>query len=221
MTVFRRFRARRAVLLAAVLSLAAAGCRSSPGAGKSDVVSGASLAGAGSPAIAGEISPVDSGLRVLVVYFSRDGATERVARDLAALLAADIERVVEKRQRRWGFFGFMGAGAASSFGVASPVEPPARDPADFDVVVACTPIWAWHMAPPMRSWLRLARGRLPPLTAYVTVSGDTDPSKVVAAMAKEAGRQPIVFAGFVDRDFESENRPRYLEKIGSIVDRFR
>ncbi len=184
-------------------------------------MSGASSAGAGTPAISGELPPIANGQRALVVYFSRDGTTERVAGDLAVLLAADIECIVEKRHRRWGFFGFMGAGAASSFGVASPIEPPVRDPADFEVVVVCTPIWAWHMAPPVRSWLRTNRGRLPASAAYVIVSGDTDPSKVAAAMAKEAARQPAIFAGFVDRDFEPENRLRYLEKIGSVVDRFR
>ncbi|MCX7030859.1 MAG: hypothetical protein NTU62_12185 [Spirochaetes bacterium] len=51
--------------------------------------------------------------------------------------------------------------------------------------------------------------------------GDTDPAKVVAAMAKESGRQPTAFAGFADRDFEAGNRSLYLGKIGSIVERFR
>lgn len=209
------------VFLTAILLIAVAGCRSSPEAGKSDVVSGASLAAGSSPAISGDVLPVDNGRRVLVVYFSRDGATQRVAEDLAALLGADIERIVEKKTRTWGFFGFMGAGAASSFGVATPIDPPVRDPADYEAVAVCTPIWAWHMVPPVRSWLRLSRGKLPQYTAYITVSGDTAPHKVVAAMAKESGRTPIAFTGLVDRDFEVGNRSLYLEKIGSIVDRFR
>jgi hypothetical protein len=85
----------------------------------------------------------------------------------------------------------------------------------------CTPIWAWHLSPPMRSWLRLNKGKLPQLAAYVTVSGDTDPAKIVAVMEKESGRQPIAFTGFTDRDFEDRNRSRYLEKIGSVVDPLR
>ena len=209
------------VFLLVILLLAVAGCSSSPKAEKSDVVSGASLAGGSSPAISGETPPVGNGRRVLVVYFSRDSATKRVAEDFAALLGADIERIVEKKPRKWGFFGFMRAGAASSFGVASPINPPVRDPAAYEAVVVCTPIWAWHLAPPMRSWLRLNKGKLPQLAAYVTVSGDTAPDKVVAAMAKESGRTPIAFTGFVDRDFEDSNRSLYLGKIGSIVDRFR
>jgi hypothetical protein len=209
------------IFLPAILLIAIAGCRSSPEAERSDVVSGASLAAGSSPAISDEILPVDNGRRVLVVYFSRDSATKRVAEDLAALLGADIERIVEKKTRTWGFFGFMGAGAASSFGLATPINPPVHDPADYEAVAVCTPIWAWHMVPPVRSWLRLSKGKLPQCAAYITVSGDTAPDKVVAAMAKESGRTPTAFAGFVDRDFEVGNRSLYLEKLGSIVDRFR
>lgn len=212
---------RKYLLFCVVVILAIAGCRSTPKSGKSDVVAGASLAGGSSSAIAGDILPVNDGPRVLVVFFSTGNSTKRVAEDLAALLGADLERIVETRTRKWGFFGFMRAGAASSFGRATRIEPPARDPAAYEAVVVCTPVWAWHMAPPIRSWLRLNKGNLPGIAAYITVSGDTDPAKIVAAMAKESGTQPTVFAGFADRDFEDGNRALYIEKIGSIVDRFR
>jgi len=208
-------------VLSTALALAAAGCSSSPRDGKSDVVSGASLVGESSPAVSTEILPVENGHRILVVYFSQGSATKRVAEDLAALLGADLERVVEMKPRKWGFFGFMGAGAASSMSRAVPIATPARDPAAYEGVVVCTPIWAWHLSPPMRSWLRLNKGKLPPLAAYVTVSHDTQPDKVAAAMAKESGRQPAAVAGFADRDFEPGNRALYIAKIGSIVEGLR
>jgi hypothetical protein len=209
-----------AVLVAAIL-LAAAGCRSAPEGGKTDVVSGASLAGGNSPELAGQAPGAAGAPRILVVYFSQGNSTKRVAEDVAALLGADVERIVEKRARKWGFFGFMAAGAASTFGCASPIESPKKDPTAYAGVVVCTPIWAWRMAPPIRSWLRLYKGRLPEASAYLTVSGDTDPAKVVAAMAKESGRQPVAFAGFADRDFEAANRATYLAKIGDVLEAFR
>jgi hypothetical protein len=207
--------------LCAALVLVSVGCRSTSGAEKTDVVSGASLAGGDTPAITGEVPMAKGGKRVLVVYFSQGNSTKRVAEDIAALFGADIERIVEKQQRRRGFFGIMGAGAASSMSRATPIETPVRDPSAYEAVVVCTPVWAWHLSPPMRSWLRLNKGKLPQLAAYVTVSHDTDPAKIVAAMVKESGRQPIAFTGFADRDFEDGNRSRYLEKIGSVVDPLR
>ena len=211
---------RIAVLVAAIL-LAGTGCRSAPEEGKSDVVSGASLAGGNTPAFAREVPAATDAPRILVVYFSQGNSTERVAEDIAALIGADLERIVEKKTRKWGFFGFTAAGAAATFGCASPIESPGKDPTAYAGVFVCTPIWAWRMAPPIRSWLRLNKGRLPELSAYVTVSGDTDPAKDVAAMAKESGRTPLVSAGFADRDFEAGNRAMYLAKIGDVVERFR
>jgi hypothetical protein len=208
-------------VLAAAFALAAAGCSSSPRDGKNDVVSGASLAGQSTAVVSEEIQAVENGRRILVVYFSQGTATRRVAEDLALLLGADLEQVVEAKQRKWGFFGFMGAGAASSFGRAARIAVPSRDPAAYEGVVVCTPIWAWRLSPPMRSWLRLNKGKLPPLAAYVTVSGDTQPDKVAAEMARESGRQPAAIAGFAQRDFEAGSRARYVAKIANIVDRFR
>ncbi len=208
-------------VLAAAFILAMAACRSAPAQEKTDVVSGASAAGNDAPAVAGEIAPLEDGLRTLVVYFSQGNATRRVAEDVAAVLRADVEPIVEKKQRRWGFFGFMAAGAASSFGRATPIQPPVLDPSQYEALVVCTPIWAWHMAPPVRTWLRAHKGKLPALSAFVTVSGDTDPAKVVAAMAKESGRQPVAFAGFSDRDFDAANAAVYIGKIASIVESFR
>jgi len=64
------------------------------------------------------------------------------------------------------------------------------------------------------------KGRLPP-AAFVTVSGDTKPDKIVAAMAKESGTEPLVFAGFGDKDFAPENRAVYVGKISGIVEKLR
>lgn len=214
-------RAACLALLLAAAALAATGCRSAPAQGKTEVVSGASTAGNSAPALSGAIAPLEDGPRVLVVYFSQGSATRRVAEDLAALLRADVEPIVEKKQRKWGFFGFMAAGAASSFGRATPIQPPVLDPSRYEGLVVCTPIWAWHMAPPVRTWLRAHKGKLPALSAFVTVSGDTDPARVVAAMAKESGRQPVAFAGFADRDFDAANSSAYVGKIASIVESLR
>jgi hypothetical protein len=59
------------------------------------------------------------------------------------------------------------------------------------------------------------RGRLPP-AAFATVSGDTEPDKIVASMVKAGGREPYAIAGFAEWDFYPENRAAYLEKIRAL-----
>jgi hypothetical protein len=186
-----------------------------------DAVSAASPAAGALPISESEIAPVEGGRRALVVYFSEGEATTRVADDLAFLLHADVERIAERKPRGTGFFGFMGAGMYATFGWTVPIKPAAKDPSVYDIVVVCTPVWSWSLSPPVRAWLRPNRGKLPTSTAYVTVSGDTDPAKIVTAMQKESGREPVAIAGFSESDFSAANRSTYVGKIRKIVDAFR
>ena len=95
-----------------VLILGLASCNTTND--RADVISGASPAEVERPVTLEEIAPPELKARILVVYFSQGEAARRVAEDLALLLDADIERIIEKKNRK-GFFGFMGAGADSSF----------------------------------------------------------------------------------------------------------
>jgi menaquinone-dependent protoporphyrinogen IX oxidase len=187
----------------------------------SDAGSGASPAGRSAAPLAGSLQPVAEAGRVLVAYYSQGGSARRVAEDLAYLFGADLETITELEPRKPGFFGFMKAGRQSSFKVASPIRAPERDPADYDRLIVLTPVWSWHLSPPVRSWLRLWKGRLPAATAFVTVSGDTEPEKIAADMAKESGREPLAIAGFADRDFSPENREAYLGKMAAIAEALR
>jgi|GEM_PF-155046 len=212
-------RATAAVLLTALALLSACATRPEP---RTDVTSGASPTTLEAGSIRDSVPPVEGAGRVLVVFFSRGGATERVARDLADLCGADLEEIRERRERKppRGFFGYFGTGMRASFKTAPRILSPAKNMADYDAVFVCTPVWSWSLSPPVRSWLRAFRGTLPP-AAYVTVSGDTKPDKIVRNMAKEGGREPFAFAGFSERDQYAENRDAYAAKIAALVEPLR
>lgn len=200
--------------------LLASGCASSAKEGAPDLVSAPSAAGREMPAITDSLRPEEGGARTLVVYYSQGSATKRVAEDLALLFGADIEAIVEKNARPKGLFSFMKSGYQGTFGIASPIQPPTKDPAEYGRVIVLSPVWSWSLCPPVRTWLRLNRGRLP-AAAFVTVSGDTKPDKIVAAMTKESKAAPRVVMGFGDKDFSPENRSVYVAKIEGIVEGMR
>jgi hypothetical protein len=153
--------------------------------------------------------------RVLVVYFSQGQAARRVAMDLAGLTGADVDSIIELKQRK-GALGFFLAGADASFGRATAIAEPALSPADYAVVYICSPIWAWNLAPAVRSWLRMFKGRIAK-AAFVTVSGDTAPDKVVRVMAKESAVEPFAFAGFSEYHFQPEFHEDYVGKLAALV----
>ena len=204
------------VLVLALVLASGIGCASAKKSTEPETVSGASLAGEKMPDIRDSIAPIDDGVATLVVYYSQGNATKRVAEDLAQIFSADIEKIVEKKQRGTGFLQFMTTGYQSTFRMASPIQTPLYEPSSYGRVIVLTPIWSWSLSPPVRAWLRRMKGKLPK-SAFITISGDTKPDKVIAMMTKESSTSPVAFVGFGDKDFESENHTIYVEKLMGIV----
>jgi hypothetical protein len=205
------------IIVMAVLGLVC--CRSASPPEGSDAVSGASVTGESTKQAASSFEAVKTDKRILIAFFSQGANTKRVAEELESLLGADIERIVEKTNRK-GFFGFLSAGADSSMGKIGNIETPSRDPSAYDIVIVCTPVWAWKVTPPVRAYLTLMRERLPKV-AFVVVAGGTAPEGIVKSMEEIAGKAALGYAGFVNEDFSAKNRSRYDQKILEFSKLFR
>ena len=192
-------------------------CRSVPQG--SDAVSGASFSGVSGTVTASNLEALQTGKRILVAYFSQGANTTRVAEELAELLGADAERIVEKTDRS-GFFGFLSAGADSSMGKLGNIEAPSHDPSAYDLVIVCTPVWAWHVSPPAHAYLALTKEHLPTV-AFVVVSAATEPRGIVKSMEEISGKAAVASVGFVDEDFSAKNRARYDAKIADFLTHLR
>ena len=151
--------------------------------------------------------------RVLVVYYSRTGNTERVARDLAARLDADLEKINDEAKRS-GFLGYISAVYDSIRNVAAVIAEPQKDSADYSITVVGTPVWAGRMTPAVRGYLERTTGRARALAFFVT-SGNTDAGKIVPAMEAIAGGKAIAFTGF--NESELKNPAAYENKLAALI----
>ena len=88
----------------------------------------------------------------MVVYYSRTGNAKFVAETVAAELGSDIEEVVDLKSRA-GKLGWMSAGRDGMGGKETQIAPPKMVPANYDLVVVGTPIWAWSPSAAIRTWL--------------------------------------------------------------------
>ena len=107
--------------------------------------------------------------KILVVWFSRSGTTTVVAQQLARALGADMERIEEVTDRH-GPLGFV-LSALEAVSKGLPSIRARKDPAQYDLVVLGTPVWAGCMASPVRSWLFLNRARLRRMAFFATMGG--------------------------------------------------
>ena len=204
--------------VAVLISVLNLGCAATNTA-TTDATSGASVVENVDADIGDAIPPLDDNRRILVVFFSQGSSTRQVAYDLSAVTHGDIEEIKETKARR-GFFGVLNAGRESTFKIASPILPGKLDPADYDVVYVCTPVWAWGLSPPVRAWL-LDNGGSIRKAAFVAVSGNTNPDKIARDMARTGGIDPFVVVGFSQGDFNAENRARYEAKIAALIEPLR
>jgi flavodoxin len=102
--------------------------------------------------------------RVLVVYYSLGGNTQRVAQAMARELGADELSLQPVRSMPKGFVRYLIGGFAARAGRAWPLQPLAVDPSAYDVLFVGGPTWASAIAPPMRQFLATT-----PLRARVAV----------------------------------------------------
>lgn len=151
---------------------------------------------------------------VLVVYYSRTGTTETVARTLAVRLGAEIGSI-EALTTYAGPLGFM-KGIWHSIRDATPPIRQRLDPRRFRAVVLCSPVWAGKLAGPARSYLRQV-GKIP-LICGVAVSGSGGlQARFFREMGRLAGRNAIPTLSLAQRQVADGAFERLLDPFIEMV----
>ncbi|MDO4565654.1 MAG: hypothetical protein Q4C04_08580 [Clostridia bacterium] len=102
---------------------------------------------------------VGSNPKLLVVYFSRMGYTKKVAYEAANESGAEIF-AVRAKERTEGTLGFWMCGRYAMHRWAMPIEEVGIELESYERVTICSPIWAFGLSAPIRSFCSAARGRI-------------------------------------------------------------
>ena len=92
-------------------------------------------------------------MKSLVVYYSRSGNTKFVAQKVAEKIGADIEEVIDRKNRR-GWIGWLTAGRDATQDKETQIEETRFLPNNYDLIVVGTPIWNGRPTPAIRTYLR-------------------------------------------------------------------
>ena len=88
-----------------------------------------------------------------MVYYTRTGNARFVAETIAAEIGADIEEVIDLKKRS-GLIGWLNGGRDARQGKETEIAPTKKDPADYDLIVVGTPIWAGKPTPAINTYLK-------------------------------------------------------------------
>jgi flavodoxin len=92
-------------------------------------------------------------MKSLVVFYSRTGNARFVAQTVAAQIGADTEEVVDLKKRA-GATGFLSGGSDARRGKETEIAPTQKSPADYDLIIVGTPIWAGRPTPAITTYLK-------------------------------------------------------------------
>ena len=132
-------------------------------------------------------------MKILIAYYSRSGHTRRVALDIAKKLTADVDEIIDLKNRS-GIIGWVMGGRDAMKENLTQIKT-SKNPADYDLVIVGTPVWASNSTPAVRAYLTNFKKDLPQVAIYNT-SGGTSPQKTVDSLEGILGKKVVAFAGW-------------------------
>jgi flavodoxin len=94
----------------------------------------------------------DQQSNILVVYYSRSGFTETMAREIARYFNADILKL-ESNSYALGFFGWAGAMSDAYFENYSEIAPQKINTSKYNTIFLGAPIWLYSPATPLWAFI--------------------------------------------------------------------
>ena len=161
-------------------------------------------------------------MKILVVYYSRTGVTKKAGGRIAAHLGeregvqVAVEEIVEPKDRS-GVLGWLGAGRDAMSKRETPIEPVQANPADFDLVVIGTPVWAWTAAAPVRTFC-VQHGKQAKEVAFFCTMGGTGDKKTFEAMETLCGRAPVATLALVGRHVKKVDEDAFAAKVKTFAE---
>ena len=91
-------------------------------------------------------------MKTLVIYYTRSGNAKFLAETIAAELGADIEEVIDLKNRQ-GRLAYLPAGRDAMRGIETEIAETRKSPTDYDLIVIAQPVWAGSPTPAIRTYL--------------------------------------------------------------------
>ncbi len=145
---------------------------------------------------------------ILVVYFSRSGATELMARKIANALGADIISLKAKAYRL-GYLGWFNSMLDAYLQSKAVIKPELIDMKKYELILLGSPIWLYKLTPPLWTFVKNNDFSDKRIVLFNTYNSNFSPEEI------EKFKQFIENKGGVFLDHVSILRNRILSQISS------
>jgi flavodoxin len=151
-------------------------------------------------------------MKILVVYYSRTGTTKKVGEEIAKKLGADVEEIIDTVDRN-GPKGWLYAGRDAMKKRLTKLKKPKLNPADYDLVIVGTPIWAWNVSAPVRTYLTAFKRKFKKVAFFCTM-GSQGAENAFKEMGEVIDKKPVATISLTTKEVVGEN---YLDEVEAFV----
>ncbi len=159
-------------------------------------------------------------MRILVTYYSLTGTTKSIAEKISGECNGELEPIQEA-QHRSGFWGALSAGRDAIFKRPALINPAETDPAQYDLVIIGTPIWAWSMSSPVRAYITQHASSLKHVAFFCT-EGGTGGKRAFEHMSELIGKHPVATLEVTETDIkqgtDKDKLKQFVSDIGRLSD---
>ncbi|MCL2156610.1 MAG: flavodoxin [Methanobrevibacter sp.] len=152
-------------------------------------------------------------MNTLIVYYSRTKNTQNVAKNLKEKLHADIEEIIDTKNRS-GVIGWISSCIDAIRKVPVKIKPIEKDPAIYDTVIIGTPVWASTMANPVLTYITENKEKFKDVAFFCTCRhGGYE--ETFANMKEIIAKKPLETLFLTELDMESfdDKLESYANKI--------
>jgi|TARA_R110002096_G_scaffold415163_1_gene616624 flavodoxin len=152
---------------------------------------------------------------VLVIYYSDTGNTEKVARHIANETGAVVEAIHTPVFGK-GIWNYLKRAWYALSKKVIPINDIENDPSQFDLVIIGSPVWAGHVASPVRSYLMKYSSKFSSIAFFVTLGGSGGES-ALQDMKDLSDLEPEVELIINQKDFRADDASIKTRRYASYL----
>ena len=141
-------------------------------------------------------------MKTLIIYYSRTGHVKKIAEVLRSKLGVDIEEILPEKSYD-GAVGWIVAGKEASQKALPKIKIGEKNPADYDLVIFGTPVWAWNISSPLRTYITKNKDKFKKISAFCTMGGQE--GKIFEEIENICAKKLETKKAFTDKDILSGN----------------
>lgn len=133
--------------------------------------------------------------KILIAYYSRTGNTKNIGRKIAKILKADIEEIIDKKNRM-GIIRWLIAGR-DAFKKKETEITFKKSSSKYNLLVIGTPVWAATLVPAIRTYLK--KNKVKRIAFFCTCGGS--PGKTFDEL-KKISKKPLATLSVRTKELE-------------------